>query len=301
MTLIAGSEWAETVVLRGSMAMPAWVGDAARPPGDLDLILLPSPIVGVDTREPWPFVPHLGPSQHWPEAVHGGARNEIWTFEEFETGGLRPVLPPEGLHWMTSLDVSEPFDFAHQFLIDLLTGHPRTPDGVLLDLDAATENLSWDYSEPDEYTTTSENGRARLRIPWTTPAGLPGHMQIDLSYDEPLPTPPVLTAVPRVAAPPIAVLTAGRELSLAWKLHWLAADQQSEGRSAAKDLYDAVLLAELPQIRLRPRLQRLALPQPLSPTALAGWTIDGPLPGGPAPWLTRLATALPHLTAAPAP
>lgn len=50
--------------------------------------------------------------------------------------------------------------------------------------------------------------------------------------------------------------TAGRELSLAWKLLWLHADCATEGRARAKDLYDAVLLAEADATKLSPRLLR---------------------------------------------
>jgi hypothetical protein len=111
--------------------------------------------------------------------------------------------------------------------------------------------------------------------------------------------------------------TATRELSLAWKLHWLAADQQTHQESAMKDLYDAVLLAELDGMHLRPRLRRLALgaefpacpPQPpssvnprpleqlLDPARIPRWTVSGAPPGGgdSAPWLARLADAVARL------
>ena len=38
---IAGSEWVESLVLRGSVLMSAWFGDAAREPGDLDFVVVP--------------------------------------------------------------------------------------------------------------------------------------------------------------------------------------------------------------------------------------------------------------------
>ncbi|GAB7036338.1 hypothetical protein [Catenuloplanes niger] len=41
---IAGSEWATQVVLRGSVALRAQLGDAAREPGDVDLVVI---------RRPW--------------------------------------------------------------------------------------------------------------------------------------------------------------------------------------------------------------------------------------------------------
>lgn len=39
---IAGSEWADALVLRGSLLMPLWFGEAAREPGDLDFVVVPA-------------------------------------------------------------------------------------------------------------------------------------------------------------------------------------------------------------------------------------------------------------------
>ena len=123
--------------------------------------------------------------------------------------------------------------------------------------------------------------------------------QIDVAYDEPLPEPPELIAVPRGGGlPPTAVWAASPRLSLAWKVQWLALDQLRQGRSDGKDLYDAVLLAELDGMRLSPRLKheiRSRLPERdiLRPDTVHGWTIDtAGLPGDPAVWLDRLAAAL---------
>ena len=38
---IAASPWSQHLVLRGSATMPAWIGDVARRPGDLDWVVLP--------------------------------------------------------------------------------------------------------------------------------------------------------------------------------------------------------------------------------------------------------------------
>ncbi|MFD6970806.1 nucleotidyl transferase AbiEii/AbiGii toxin family protein [Streptomyces sp. NPDC059949] len=87
-----------------------------------------------------------------------------------------------------------------------------------------------------EYIWTYERvpGR-RLVLPWAAP-GLPGgQVQLDFVFNEPLPAPPEPVEVAGVP-----LLGAGRELSLAWKLMWLAGDMYPQG----KDLYDAVLLAE---------------------------------------------------------
>ncbi|MYS11533.1 nucleotidyl transferase AbiEii/AbiGii toxin family protein, partial [Streptomyces sp. SID6041] len=38
---VAGSPWADSLVLRGSMLMGAWFGDSARPPKDIDFVVVP--------------------------------------------------------------------------------------------------------------------------------------------------------------------------------------------------------------------------------------------------------------------
>ncbi len=296
--LIAESSWADTLMLRGSMLMPAWVGTDARMPADLDWIVLSSGLTLPDDLAPWPFVDSLDPAQHWPEAVHGGARNEMWTFEEFETGGQRPRLPPEGLSWMTAERLTET-GYSADFVRELITSSPRTTDGVEFDLEAIEERASVDYySDDGEYATLGPTRgiRTTIALPWLTPDGEGGKVNIDFAYDEPVPEAPVLTAVPRADGRfPVGLFTASRELSLAWKLHWLTADQSDRSVSAAKDLYDAVLLAELPGIQLSPRLHELAVGGGLTPFDLPGFTIDGSLPDGPGPWLARLAAALPNL------
>jgi hypothetical protein len=297
--LVAESSWAETLMVRGSMAMPAWVGDRARPPADLDLVVLHTPAFQPDPLSPWPLVERIDPAQHWPEAVHGGARNEMWTFEEFDTGGQRPQLPPEGLRWMAATELSD-FEPNHDFILELIQADPWTPEGVVFHPTEADGTDDWDYDDGDYASSGTVQGRrARVLIPWVSPDFETGRVQIDISYDEHVPVAPELTALPRAdGRDPVAVLTPGRELSLAWKLHWLAADQADQRVSAAKDLYDAVLLAELPGIRLSAGLHALAVtggPVPLTPAAMLGWSVDGHLEGGPQPWLERLAAALPAL------
>jgi hypothetical protein len=41
LAVVAASPWAEHLVLRGSMVLRAWLGDAAREPGDLDFVVTP--------------------------------------------------------------------------------------------------------------------------------------------------------------------------------------------------------------------------------------------------------------------
>ncbi|MDG6101848.1 nucleotidyl transferase AbiEii/AbiGii toxin family protein [Dactylosporangium aurantiacum] len=44
--VLTRSRWAEHLVLRGSVTMAAWVGEAAREPGDLDYVVTPAGITG---------------------------------------------------------------------------------------------------------------------------------------------------------------------------------------------------------------------------------------------------------------
>ncbi|MFD8377404.1 hypothetical protein ACFV2X_02290 [Streptomyces sp. NPDC059679] len=79
-------------VLRGSMVMLAWAGEAAREPADLDWVVLEDE-VRVDPLDPYPYVAGVEVVQQWPHAADGAARYEIWRDEEFDTGGQRAVPP----------------------------------------------------------------------------------------------------------------------------------------------------------------------------------------------------------------
>ncbi|MFC4065704.1 nucleotidyl transferase AbiEii/AbiGii toxin family protein [Actinoplanes subglobosus] len=257
LTLIAGSHWADILVLRGSMTMPAWVGDVARPPGDLDFMVWQPPVVP-DDLDPYPYVDAPSFVQQWPEAAHRAIRNEIWEFEEFGTGGHHPRLPPEGLHWVAAEDLDTgPWEEIEDDFAKLLADSPWSADGIVFDHNSVEVSTDLDYAD---YEPGGATGRIRLTVPWRAEDFEVGSVQVDLAWGERLPEPAICTAVPRAGGlPPVAMWTASRELSLAWKLHWLAADQKTNGVSAMKDLYDAVLLAELDGMHLRPRLRRLAL------------------------------------------
>ncbi|MFI7008291.1 nucleotidyl transferase AbiEii/AbiGii toxin family protein [Streptomyces sp. NPDC050145] len=107
--------------------------------------------------------------------------------------------------------------------------------GSLVWVDAAgavTEDI-WTYDRVPGH---------RLLLPWTAPGTAGGTVQIDVVYDEPLAEPAVRTALnPLGDGPPTTLLTVTPGLSLAWKIMWLMSDIHPQG----KDLYDAVLLADL--------------------------------------------------------
>ncbi|MGW4082287.1 nucleotidyl transferase AbiEii/AbiGii toxin family protein [Streptomyces sp. NPDC004822] len=102
---IAGSEWADALVLRGSVLMSVWFGEAAREPGDLDFVVVP---------ETWRMEEERtarmldGIARAAGESSGDGVRvsaegavvEDIWTYERVP--GRRMVLPwsapglPEG-------------------------------------------------------------------------------------------------------------------------------------------------------------------------------------------------------------
>jgi hypothetical protein len=69
---------------------------------------------------------------------------------------------------------------------------------------------------------------------------------VEFARDEVLPEVPVWTRIPRMDGGQSVLLAASPALSLRWKLNWLVEDTERAGVSRGKDLYDAVLLAELP-------------------------------------------------------
>ena len=94
--------------------------------------------------------------------------------------------------------------------------------------------------------------------------------------------------------PATVVWSASREMSLVWKVRWLAADRASDGQVAGKDVYDAVLLAELDGVRLPDRLRRAVLRAIPNPDSVRDWAVDwtGVAVSEPEQWLDRLAAAL---------
>ncbi|MEV2274529.1 nucleotidyl transferase AbiEii/AbiGii toxin family protein [Nocardiopsis sp. NPDC049922] len=95
---IARTPWRDHLVLRGSMLMPVWVGDAARRPRDLDFVVVPADMepIGEDaSRMLDDIVAALGDAVPNPPGFRfhpDDARSEgIWTYERAE--GRRLVVP----------------------------------------------------------------------------------------------------------------------------------------------------------------------------------------------------------------
>jgi hypothetical protein len=234
--LIAGTEWSSRLVLRGSMLMTAYAGSSARKPGDLDFVVMKDgwPVEDLD---PYPYVDELAIVQQWPEAADGAGRADLWADEEFETGGLHPRVAPEGTNWIRAEDWEEPAPYGD--LRALLRENAQVGDGIVLDVQGFDESSPWAYSG---YAMLG----ARVTVPWRVD-GRPGSgvVQMDFAMDEPMPWRPVWTRIPRLDGGFSVMRAASPELSLAWKLMWLIEDSKGDGVSRGKDLYDAVVLAEL--------------------------------------------------------
>ncbi|MEV4275200.1 nucleotidyl transferase AbiEii/AbiGii toxin family protein [Actinoplanes xinjiangensis] len=173
---------------------------------------------------------------------------------------------------------------------ELLDGIRNAASGAGLRPGETAESEIWTYERAD--------GR-RLVIPFSVPGVPDGSIQIDVVFGEHLPIEPEPIMLPGVGSP---ILAATAELSLAWKLLWLATDRYPQG----KDLYDAVLLAEhttvdveLVRDLLLPELGDEAL-EFSAVTPLSWYDVDWdnfadeyPQVAGPARhWLRRLALAL---------
>ncbi|MGC0415678.1 nucleotidyl transferase AbiEii/AbiGii toxin family protein [Embleya sp. AB8] len=300
----------DALVLRGSVPLTAWLGAAAREPGDLDWVVSPSWVRPVDTFDPHPYVSGHAQVQHWPEVFAGAGAGDLWCDEEFDTRGVRACPPPEGTHWLREEGSPDDDDHGLSEDGDELLGAPddelraalaRCPDaggGVVLD----GNGVRWDPIGSYGGGDYAGMGGVRLTIPWHAD-GLPGGtVAVDYALGEPLPEPPRWTVIPGADGPPVAVSAVTPALSLAWKLHWLRTDAADERGAGAKDLYDAVLLAESPHPPPTPELLRRVLgTEPVAAGEIGGWAVPDwarfragqpGVRGGVESWLGRLARAL---------
>jgi hypothetical protein len=278
LSLIAEMPWSDSLVLRGSMLMCVFYGTAAREPADLDFVVLPESAVPVDSLDPHPYLAGFDVVQQWPEAADGAYRYDLWmdAEAEFETRGLRAIVPPDGLTWEVDACPRESFVDYSRDLAESVRRQPQAAPDVMLDADRVRSDDSWAYSYRGEGP-----GGIRVVIPWTAPDLPEGRVQIDLALDEPLPEPPVWTLIPapRAAAGPLVVQAASRELSLAWKLLWLHTDSGTDAGPRPKDLYDAVLLAEDGRTRLSAKLLRRVMSPSAAGVGAENCDLDISAPG----------------------
>ncbi|GIG85976.1 nucleotidyl transferase AbiEii/AbiGii toxin family protein [Plantactinospora endophytica] len=111
LTAIAGTQWgAEHLVLRGSLTMAAWVGDAAREPGDLDFVVTPHTVksgspdartVLDDVKAAVRSIPATAGLR-----ADGIVESEIWTYERADGRRLAvPFSTPEAPDGHVQLDI----------------------------------------------------------------------------------------------------------------------------------------------------------------------------------------------------
>ncbi|MEY9913355.1 hypothetical protein ABIA35_009627 [Catenulispora sp. MAP12-49] len=146
---------------------------------------------------------------------------------------------------------------AFEDLYRLIRENSRVGAGVVLEAEQFGDSGDWTYVD---YTMRG----TRLTVPWrvegtegtegtgstegTEGTDVCGTVQMDFAMDEPMPALPSWTRIPRLDGGFSVLLAASAELSLVWKLMWLMEDSK-EGISRGKDLYDAVVLAELDPLR----------------------------------------------------
>ncbi|WP_037675836.1 nucleotidyl transferase AbiEii/AbiGii toxin family protein [Streptomyces griseus] len=96
---VAGSEWVESLVLRGSVLMSAWFGEAAREPGDLDFVVVPQDW-NIDEPQTERMLAGIAEAaqaladargQGIRISAAGAVAEDIWTYERVP--GRRMVLP----------------------------------------------------------------------------------------------------------------------------------------------------------------------------------------------------------------
>ncbi|WP_239164150.1 nucleotidyl transferase AbiEii/AbiGii toxin family protein [Actinoplanes palleronii] len=93
---LTGESWSRHLVLRGSVTMPAWVGAAAREPGDLDFVVTPASVTsdGEAGRRLFDrIVRALGERPGAGLRADRIEQSEIWTYERAD--GRRLVIPFE--------------------------------------------------------------------------------------------------------------------------------------------------------------------------------------------------------------
>lgn len=99
LSAIAGSAWADSLVLRGSVLLRAWFGDTAREPGDLDFVVTPASW-RIDESRTGSMLADVARAAE--EAAHRGdtavridaadaVSDDIWTYDRVP--GRRLVLP----------------------------------------------------------------------------------------------------------------------------------------------------------------------------------------------------------------
>lgn len=155
--MIAASSWKDHLILRGSLLLKAWLGNAAREPGDIDWVFRPADVKLEDPLAGELFDAFLRMASEHPRAgsavieAADAAVDEIWTYERAD--GRRIVLPwsAEGLPpGSVQMDVV----FGEELLVEPIQTFLASPGGGVSVWSANKElSLAWKllWLETDVY------------------------------------------------------------------------------------------------------------------------------------------------------
>lgn len=133
---VSESPWADDLVLRGSVLLRAWYGDAAREPGDVDFVVLPP---GLHARDHWSrrildgverAVTHRTRFADVEVVGSAAERSELWAYSD--SPGVRLSMPwrsEDGPHGTVQAD----FSFGERL--------PVEPDVVLVPVPGGPDDL----------------------------------------------------------------------------------------------------------------------------------------------------------------
>lgn len=144
---------------------------------------------------------------------------------------------PGDIDWVV---IPKDWGFVSTQAIDLIESIEKCLKGTQVDGELAFTIPDREFASDDIWMYEKAPGK-RLIIPWECEdSTLSGTVQMDLVFEETMPSEPVLINIAPPDEPAIQIMAASAEQSLAWKLVWLETDCYGQG----KDLYDAVLLAD---------------------------------------------------------
>ncbi|MEV5434641.1 nucleotidyl transferase AbiEii/AbiGii toxin family protein [Streptomyces sp. NPDC052682] len=143
---IAGSQWVDALVLRGSVLMAAWFGDAAREPGDLDFVVVPHTWRMEDGRTERMLAGIAQAAQELADArgrqvgisARGAVVEDIWTYDRVP--GRRMVLP-WGAPGLPGGHVQLDFVFTERLPEE--PGPVELPGGALVQAATPELSLAW--------------------------------------------------------------------------------------------------------------------------------------------------------------
>jgi hypothetical protein len=152
LAVVAASPWAENLVLRGSAVLPAWLGEAAREPDDLDFVVTPQTL-SPETPQANAMMEGLvaavaadpGPGLRADQVVS----EHIWTYERVPGRRLMFPFDVEGLpQGVVPMDLVFNEPLAEE---PVITEIP--PAGTLMRTASAMLSLAWklDWLMADDY------------------------------------------------------------------------------------------------------------------------------------------------------